>query len=118
MDIIASDTKRDNEKSVILVCGTFDDAASVSAVGAGDSTAIDSYDVNINGVYTEAYTVRYLPKSDKKVNLYIDGEKVSSKKYGRYLEFRTDTPVFRLSEKKKNNTAIYICIAFIIINFT
>lgn len=115
MDIIASDTKRDNEKSVILVCGTFDDRAYVSATAVDDGDAIDCYDVKISGVYTENYTVRYLPKSDKKVNIYIDGEKVSAKAYGRYLEFRTDTPVFRLSEKEKSNTVIYICIALGII---
>ena len=119
MDIIASDAKRDNEKSVILVCGTFDDRASVSATAVDDSDAIDSYDVKISGVYTENYTVRYLPKSDKKSDIYINGEKVSSKAYGRYLEFKTDTPVFRLSEKEKNNTVLYICIALgIILIFT
>ena len=119
MDIIASDAKRENGKSVILLCGAFDDRASVSAVQLKNCEAIDSYDVSINGVYTDNYTVRYLPKSDKKVNICIDSgdglKKVSAKSYGRYLEFKTDSPTFRLCEVKKSNTMLYICIAITIL---
>ena len=112
MDILSSDTKRENGKSVILVCGAFDDTASVTADKVNDSKAIDSYEVQISGIYTDSYTVRYLPLSDKKVSIYIDSgsglKKVSSKPYGSYLEFKTDTPVFTICEMKKDNTILFI----------
>lgn len=112
MDILSSDTKREDGKSVILVCGAFDDTASVTADKVNDSKAIDSYEVQISGIYTDSYTVRYLPLSDKKVSIYIDSgsglKKVSSKPYGSYLEFKTDTPVFTICEMKKDNTILFI----------
>lgn len=112
MDILSSDLKRDG-KSIILVCGSFDDAASVSVSKALENHAVDSYDVNIGGVYTDSYTVRYLPLSEnKKADIYIDSgdglKKVHAKEYGSYLEFEANTPVFKLCEMKKNYTPIII----------
>lgn len=119
MDILASDEKRENGKSIILVCGSFDDKSSVSAKKINYQNAVDSYEVKISGVYTDSYTVRYLPMSDKKVNIFIDSgnglKKVSAKSYGKYLEFKTEASDFKLYEIKKNNTMIFISVTSIII---
>ena len=119
MDILSSDAKRENGKSIILVCGAFDDSARVSASKLTGENAIDGYEVNISNVYTDSYTVRYLPLSDKKTSIYIDTgsgyKKVPSKAYGSYMEFNTSTPTFNLLEKEKNTLVIYVSAGIMIL---
>ena len=116
MDIITSETTRDDGKSIILICGAFDDAAHVTAESAGalsGKTTIDSYNVAISGTYTERYTVRYLPKSEKgHTDLYIQNgdtlEKVSTKQFGSYREFSVADSQFTLYEVEKNYLALIL----------
>ena len=109
-------------KSVILVCGAFDDNASVKSAHTDNvpkklrgRKINDSYDVKIHNVYTEKFTVRYLPMSDKAVNIYVetDGKlkKADTKKFGSYLEFETTSPTFSIYEVQKNYVPLICGIA-------
>ncbi len=114
IELIESPAKRENGKSVLLVCGAFDDAARVAAVNQAErpeklrhKTVLDGYAVEISGTYTENYTVRYLPTSEKKnVSLYIESggkpKKVKAKAFGSYLEFTAPDSSFRLYEVKRS----------------
>ena len=112
-------------KSVILVCGAFDDNASVKSAKSDNvpkklngRKINDAYDVKIHNVYTEKFTVRYLPMSDRAVNIYVetDGKlkKANTKKFGSYLEFETTSPAFAIYEVKKNYIPL-ICIALAVL---
>lgn len=120
IDLIESELRRDNGKPVVLVCGAFDDSASVKAVGYGEYSGalqgrniFDSYEVSIEGTYTEKYIVRYLPASEKNnIDIYIeyDGktEKVRTKRFGSYLEFETTAGNFKLYETKKSHAGVIV----------
>ena len=119
LDLLPSDLKRENGKSVILICGAFDDMSYVTATKNDvfpdkiqNKEINDSYEVNINGSYTETYTVRYLPISDRNTDIYIEYpdriEKVKTKKFGSYLELETTDSNFKLFEVKKGYTRIII----------
>lgn len=122
MDIIASEQKRENGKSIILVCGAFDDSAKVSVAHGGElagKSVIDSSDVRIEGSYTETYTVRYLPLSEKGVDIYVESggrtEKVRTKKVGSYLEFETDNYNFTVFEVRKSYTAFVMVLSGVLV---
>lgn len=114
IEMIESDYKREDGRSVILVCGAFNDAAKVAAGKANSipqkirsKNVVDGCEVKISGTYTEKYTVRYLPISDKKnVSLYIDDRgnisKVKSKKVGSYLEFEVTNDSFNVYEVQES----------------
>ena len=118
VELLPSDIMR-GDKSVVLICGAFDDNAHVN-VKLNDSQPDklknkkinDAYEVEINGSYTEKYTVRYLPKSDKSVNLYIENDsgisKVSTKKFGSYLEFEVPDRRFVIYETPKGIVTVVI----------
>lgn len=113
LDIIESELKR-GDKAILLLCGAFDDTASIRAVKNTEKNSkmhakkiLDSFKVKIDGAYNKKYTVRYLPLSDKKkVKLYAeyDGKvkKLNSKVFGSYLEFEIPSDNFTIYEAKKN----------------
>ena len=88
LEIIESELKR-GDKAILLLCGAFDDTASIRAVKNTEKNSkmhakkiLDSFKVKIDGAYNKKYTVRYLPLSDKKkVKLYAeyDGKVVIGK---------------------------------------
>ncbi|MDD6735369.1 MAG: hypothetical protein PUE13_03545 [Clostridiales bacterium] len=115
MDIISSAEKRADGKSVALVCGAFGDSAKISVgkhKGSEKKGAIDSCDIQIIGCYTDKYRVRYLPMSDKNVDIFVDygdgPKKVGTKAYGSYLEFEASRPEFTIYELKKDYTALIV----------
>lgn len=119
MDIIASSEKRSDGKSVALLTGAFDDNAAISAKqGDIPENAVDVRKIAIKGCHTKKYRVRYLPASQKNTELLIDSgngaKKISTVKYGSYLEFETNSPSFTLYERHKSNTfALIAAIALI-----
>lgn len=124
ISLINTGANRDG-KSVILVCGAFDDNASVKSAPTDNvpkklhgRKINDSYDVKIHNVYTEKFTVRYLPMSDKAVNIYAEADgklkKTNTKKFGSYLEFETASPTFSIYEVQKNYVPLICVIAVII----
>ncbi len=113
MDIIASDAKREDGKSIVIVCGAFDDSAEVVVSEGGsndDLNAIDSRKVEIKNSYNEKYTVRYKPLSGKRVNIYVscggEIEKVNTKSFGSYLEFEVSGRSFDIIETEKSFAGI------------
>ena len=108
MDIISSSEKRENGKSVVLVCGAFGDSAKITAKHNTESkkNSFDVQDVSITGCYTDTYRVRYFPLSKKKTDILVDygngPQKVSTKQYGSYLEFEAEKPDFTIYEVKKD----------------
>ena len=118
VELLPSDIMR-GDKSIVLICGAFDDSSYVNASENNsypnklkNKKINDSYNVEIIGSYTEKYTVRYLPKSDKSVDLFIETDsginKVSTKKFGSYLEFETDSSKFVIYETPKGVVIIAI----------
>ncbi|MCD8048510.1 MAG: hypothetical protein LUG52_02715 [Clostridia bacterium] len=108
MDIIASEAKREDGKSIVIVCGAFDDSAAVIVSEGGayeELDAIDSRKVEIKNSYSEKYTVRYKPLSEKSVNIYVSyggvAEKISTRSFGSYLEFEVSGCRFEIIETKK-----------------
>lgn len=128
--IIESDLKRDKGKSVVLVCGAFNDSADVRAKknenysdNINKRKILDSYSVNINGVYTEKYIVRYLPSGKKNnVNLVAEAngkiKKLKSKKFGSYIEFEVPNSSFNIYEVKKDYTIIIAISVLMLIALT
>ncbi len=127
IDIIESDEKR-NGKSVVLICGAFDDNAAVSAVKNKEyadklknKKIYDSYRVKVEGVYNEKNIVRYLPQNSKKgVDIYVEENgsitKVKTKKFGSYLEFETAGNDFKIYEAKKSYAlVIALCAAGVLL---
>lgn len=116
MDIISSDEKRDNGKSIALLCGAFDDNSEISVKSCDktESRMIDANEITISGCYEEKYTVRYLPLSEKKVDLYADTgsglHKLKTFSKGSYTEFEISEPCFKLYEVKKNYLPVIACI--------
>ena len=114
MNILASDEKRD-DKSVILICGSFDDNSKVYAEKSAKSfSSVDGYDVSIEGCYTDKYTVRYLPETENaRFDLMIDygegAQKINTDKYGSYVQFEASSPKFTVYEVKKDYTGLIIC---------
>lgn len=127
IEIIESDLKRKQSKSVIMVCGAFDSYATVYASKLSkypqyitDKRPFDGYSVKINGVYTEKYTVRYLPVSDSPVDIYIENEgkieRVNTKTVGSYLEFETAWNNFKVYEVPKSFILIItVCVLILLI---
>lgn len=119
MDIISTAQKRDDGKSVVIVCGAFDDSARVTAEKLNNSPkkrTIDANKVKISGTHSATYTIRYLPKSDNdNYKIYVDTgkgfKKTDIKKKGSYVEFETDSKNFTLLEVKKNYAVMIILIA-------
>lgn len=112
LDLITSGLKREDGKSVILICGAFDDNSKVEAVKYDavpdklkNKRITDSYSVKIDGSYTEKYKVRYLPLG-KSQDIYVEYpdhiEKVKTSKFGSYLELETTDSSFNIFEVKKS----------------
>ncbi len=123
IELIQSKTKR-NSKSVILVCGPFDDTAEVSASKINKNpdefqNAYDSYKVEIIGTHGENYKVRYLPLSDSSVDIYLKYNnqitKVSTTDCGSYLEFESPVESFELYEVEKSYLWLYILIGVVLL---
>ncbi len=114
MNILSSDEKRD-DKSVILICGSFDDNSKVYAAKNTETlNSVDGYDVSIEGCYTDKYTVRYLPKTENsRFDLMVDygdgAQKINTDKYGSYVQFEASSPKFTVYEVKKDYTGLIIC---------
>lgn len=126
IDLIESELCRENGKPVLLVCGAFDDGASVKAAerkskdeALHGTKVYDAYSVEIEGTYAAKHTVRYLPLSDKNVDIYIehDGkvERVDTKKFGSYIEFDTSAGKFNLYEAKRSYAGIVVMIIAILL---
>lgn len=110
MDIISSAEKRENGKSIALVCGAFGDSAKITAKPAEKKRSVEAHEINITGCHTDKFRVRYLPQGDKKTDLMVDygsgAKKVSTKQYGSYLEFEADKPNFTVYEVRKDYTSL------------
>lgn len=114
MDIVSSDEKRSNGKNIILLCGAFDDDSRVSVKPCDktESRMIDANEIKISGCYEEKYTVRYLPVSEKAVDLYADTgsglQKLKTASKGSYTEFEISEPCFKLYEVRKNYVPLIV----------
>ncbi len=123
MDIIASDLKRANGQSVIIVCGAFDDEAKVLAASSGGTVGgrkkVDSCSVLVDGGYASAYTVRYLPLSKNgNCDIYVrcngKSQKVKTKHFGSYLEFEAPGGRFEVIEVKKSYMPLLIVVGILL----
>ncbi len=125
MDIIASDAKREDGKSIVIICGAFDDSAEV-IVSEGseyaDLDAADSRRVEIKNSYSEKYTVRYKPLSEGRIDIYVsyggEIEKVNTSAFGTYLEFEVSGRSFEIIETKKSAAGIIaaaLCMIFVLL---
>lgn len=126
VEIIESEQKRENERPVVMVCGSFDDLSSVKAEESDGSAqnAEDAYLVDIDDTVKRSspvnYKVRYLPKlGADKADIYVECggniQKVKTEKVGSYLEFETPENSFKIYETGKSisNLLIIIIIALI-----
>ena len=106
--VVSGLTRADN-KPILFVCGSFDDAAAVGLSETADipaalhgRTVFAGYTVEIQAAAADAYTVRYLPQTEKHRELYVvygdSCEKVKSRDFGSYLEFSVPTADFALYE--------------------
>lgn len=106
--VVSGLTRADN-KPILFVCGSFDDEAAISLGETADvpaalhgRTVFAGYTVEIQTVAADAYTVRYLPQTEKHRELYVvygdNCEKVKSRDFGSYLEFSVPTADFTLYE--------------------
>lgn len=126
VDLIESDLKRANGKSVVLSRGAFNDLAAVNAVKLSSypkklkqKNVLDAYEITVENAYNEKYIIRYLPSSEKeRVVLYAENGsdiiKLKTKKRGSYIEFEVDSPSFKLYEVRRGSLWI-VWIAVIII---
>ncbi len=124
VNIISSSLKRKNGKPVVLSYGAFDDGAEITAkkASAPNGTTVDSYEVKLSGVYSEKHTIRYLPSSEKNnYTIMVDSgsgaKKVSTKKYGSYVQFETESTSFKVYEVKKSYLVQIVIIAALAVLF-
>ena len=125
VNIISSSLKRKNGKPVVLSYGAFDDGAEITAkkASAPNGTTVDSYEVKLSGLYSEKHTIRYLPSSEKNnYTIMVDSgsgaKKVSTKKYGSYVQFETESTSFKVYEVKKSYLVQIVIIAALAVLFT
>ena len=102
----------------MLLCGSFNDTTSVTAEKIKNKdNSIDGYKVSVNDCYTNDYKVRYLPSSDNS-DVYVDYgngmQKVNTKSYGSYREFRVKNPRFSVYEMKKDYTMYILYVLFVL----
>lgn len=115
MDIISSDKKR-NGKSVVILCGNFNDDVHIDVKPQMGTLkhhkTLDAYKVSISGTHTKNYTIRYLPSLEKGYNIYVKygdkAEKIKIKKFGSYVQFEVPKSTFTIYEVKKNYAAIIV----------
>lgn len=119
IELLPSDLKREDGKAAVFICGAFDDNAHVEAkknteipAELGNRHITDSVSVLISGSYAENFIVRYLPLSEKNVNIYIQTEsgikKISTKKFGSYIEFETPSREFTIYETPKSGNVLIL----------
>lgn len=119
VSMVMSDRVREDGRAVLLLCGSYDDTASVML---GEETVasptlqgreiVCAYSVEISPDTAAEHTVRYLPQSAKYRELYIvcgdRCEKVESDAFGSYLAFSVSASRFTLYEVKTDLTP-YVC---------
>lgn len=119
VSLVMSDRVREDGRSVLLLCGSYDDTASVELGAVSDippalqgRNIICGYTVGIRSDAAEDHTVRYLPQSDKHRELYVvygdRCEKVKCSDFGSYLAFSVSASQFTLYEVETNMTP-YVC---------
>lgn len=112
IDLIKSDLRRKDGKSVVIVCGAFNDEAAVTAAKCSqipdklnNSRLLDSFEIKLDSVHTQKHTIRYLPTGESgRIKIYtLCGGKlkrVKTKRFGSYLEFQTSGEGFSIYEVK------------------
>ena len=126
VEIIESEQKRENDRSVVMVCGSFDDFSTVEAKSTDGSAqnAEDAYLVDIDDTVKRSspvnYKVRYLPKlGADKSDIYIECggnmQKVKTEKVGSYLEFETPEKTFTIYETQKSISKRLILVIAVLI---
>lgn len=107
--MVVSDLTRADDKPILFVSGSFDDAATVALYETDEVPSalhgrkiLAGYKAEISAAEADSYTVRYLPQTDKHGELYVvygdKCEKVKCRDFGSYLEFSVPAADFALYE--------------------
>ncbi len=107
--MVVSELTRADDKPILFVSGSFDDAATVALYETDEVPSalhgrkiFAGYKAEISAAAAESYTVRYLPQTEKHRELYVvygdKCEKVKYRDFGSYLEFSVPAADFALYE--------------------